>query len=61
MTALPEQMRDLAERLAKAIQATVPAKFRGVLRATVDNGLCQAHDVTVEYRPPQPRQGDKRE
>ena len=45
----------LAAKIAAAVQATVPPDWRGVLRIAVDNGKCNAHDVTVEHRPPQPR------
>ncbi len=55
--ALPEQMLDLAEKVAKAVQAILPARFRGVMRIAIDNGVVRAHDVAIEYRPPQPRDG----
>ena len=57
--ALPEQMHDLAGKIAAALQAVVPARFRGLIRVVIDNGVVRAHDVTVEYRPQSPRYEDK--
>ncbi len=54
---LAAEMHDLNVRIAAAVQAVIPPRFRGVLRIMIDNGLCRAHDVTVEYRPPQPKAG----
>lgn len=51
------EVYDLAARVAAAVQSVLPPRFRGVMRITVDNGLCRAHDVTLEFRPPQPKAG----
>jgi len=48
---------ELSAVVARALQAILPKGFRGVLTIAVDNGVVLPHDVSVQFRPPQPKAG----
>jgi hypothetical protein len=53
---LPDHPYVISEKVARAVKAVLPPGFRGVLRIVVDSNGPLPHDVTVEFRPPQPHQ-----
>ena len=55
--AITVQLTHLCSRVARAVEKELPPGFRGKITiGKVDNGLIHPHDVSVEYRPPQPRE-----
>jgi hypothetical protein len=56
--AITVQLTYLCHRVAKAVERALPAGFCGKIAiGAVDNGHVDPHDVSVEYRPPQPKAG----
>ena len=50
-------VHDLSAAVARALQAVLPPGFRGHLEIAVDGGVVQPYDVSVKFRPPQPKAG----
>lgn len=55
MKALHDEVFELNRRIARAVQALLPQGFRGRFQIVVDNGVCVSHNVSVEFREPQPK------